>query len=254
MEELFKWKKQIKEAGKDKVEEMLDREEWDIENWPVWRCVRNIRYSGWYAAWNMYTLLPEANSAVRTFERFVEDFARLNETAFHKKFSYKFGDYLHEAAKTANTPQEFHAAVDQTFMIGYKRFTKYYHKHFMFIVAKNVKKMVAALVFDKLEKELVEGARELIEPLASSIPSPLDNLIDIYSIVTEVITENLDKLLNDAVGAIHPSLATALQAISALEPTRQQIWSVVLPPVVEEPKKDAASPPGSPAQSKKEGQ
>lgn len=245
VEEMFKWKKQIKEAGRDKVEEYLDKEEWDIDYWRIWRLNSNIRYSGWTAAWSMYQALPDAYSAVNVFEEFVEDFAKLNNRAFLEKFSYKFGDYLHEAAKTANTPEEFNAAVDQCFMIGYQRTVKYFNKHWMYIVVKNLKKALRAMFVDKIAKGLLEVSAALIEPLAAMIISPLDNLLDITSIVNKAIKDNIDNVLDETISSIHPSLARAVAEIQAQEPTDKQIWETEPPP--EEPKEAApVSPPGSP--------
>eukprot|EP01116_Phalansterium_solitarium_P017240 TRINITY_DN418_c0_g1_i2.p1 TRINITY_DN418_c0_g1~~TRINITY_DN418_c0_g1_i2.p1 ORF type:complete len:677 (+),score=310.54 TRINITY_DN418_c0_g1_i2:212-2242(+) len=242
VEEMIKWKKQIKENGKDKVEEYLDREEWDIDYWEVWRVNSKISWSGWSAAWNLYRLLPDAYTAVSVFEEFVRDFARLNKIAFKKKFSYKFGDYLHEAAKTCTTPEEFNAAVDQSFLIGYQRCVKYFNKHFMRIVVKNVKKALRALFVDKITKLLLEGASMVIDPLASMIVSPLDNLIEIGSIVDNAIKENMDNLLDETISSIHPSFAKAIGEIRALEPTEKQIWEVVMPPPGEETKKKEHNP------------
>lgn len=257
VEVLLKWKKQIKENGKDKVEEYLDREEWDIDYWEVWRLNSRISYTGWSAAWNLYRLLPDAYSAVSVFEEFVRDFAKLNKVAFKKKFSYKFGDYLHEEAKTCTTPEEFNAAVDRCFLIGYQRCVKYINKHFMRIVVKNVKACLRAMFIDKLTKMLLEGAAVVIDPLASMIVSPLDNLIEIGSIVDQAIRENMDNLLDETISAIHPSFAKAIAEINALEPTDKQIWETV-PPPKEEKKKDyaplgaqPASPPGSPEPERK---
>jgi len=244
LEKLFEWKKKVKEGGRDKVEESLDKEEWDIDYWHVWRMNSNIRYSGWCAAWNLYQALPDSYSAVRVFENFVEDFAKLNERTFLNKFSYKFGDYLHEAAKTATTPEAFNAAVDQCFMIGYQRAVKHFHKHWMFIVVTNMRKVFRALFVDKITKTLLEVSQAAIEPLAAMIISPLDNLLDINTIVTKAIRENMDRLLDETISSIHPSLERGIVAYNALEPTEKQIWETQ--PLPEEKEETPASPPGSP--------
>lgn len=247
LEKLFEWKKKVKEAGREKVEETLDREEWDIDYWQVWRMNSNIRYSGWCAAWNLYQALPDSYSAVRVFENFVEDFAKLNERTFLDKFSFKFGDYLHEAAKTASTPEEFNAAVDQCFMIGYQRAVKHFNKHWMFIVVTNLRKTFRALFVDKITKTLLEASQVAIEPLAAMIVSPLDNLLDINTIVTKAIRENMDNLLDETISSIHPSLARGIAAYNALEPTEKQVWSTEpLPEEKQEAVETPASPPGSP--------
>lgn len=251
VEELLKWKQKIKEAGREKVEETLDREEWDVDYWHVWRLNSNIRYSGWSAAWNLYNALPDAHPAVQTFEHFVEDFARLNNRAFLEKFSYKFGDYLHEAAKTASTPEQFNAAVDQCFMIGYQRAVKYFNKHWMWIVAENLKKAVRAMFIDKVTKGLLEVSQAAIDPLASLIVPPLDNLLDINSIVSKAIRENMENLLNETISSIHPSLARAIAEVNALEPTEKQIWDTEPLPEEKEEEEPAAAAPSSPPSSPK---
>jgi len=255
---MLKWKKQIKENGKDKVEEYLDREEWDISYWAVWRMNSRLSYSGWCAAWNLYRLLPDHYSAVNVFEDFVRDYCRMMKIAFHKKFSYKFGDYLHVAAKTCTTAEEFNAAVDQCFLIGYQRCIKYIHKHFMWIVVQNVKKALRAMFVDKITKVLLEGAAAVIDPLASMIVAPLDQLIEIGSIVDHAIRDNMNRLLDETISAIHPSFAKAIAEVNALEPTEKQIWDAKPPP--EKEKKEyaplgsqpPASPPGSPEAEKKQ--
>jgi len=91
---------------------------------------------------------------------------------------------------------------------------------------------------------LQEGAREALEPIAALIIPPFDNLLDIQSVVSSAIRENINRCLDETISSIHPSLAKAIAELNAQEPTERQVWDTVPPEKEEE--EDAVSPPSSP--------
>jgi len=212
--ELIKHKKTIKNSPIEKVEELLDSEEWDIDYWAIWRSNCNIKWAGWRTAWEMYYVLPSdaGNAAYDNFYKFTYKVAKINETAFKYKFSYKFGDYLSDRVKKGGvTAENWAKTVDECFLIGFHKALKYAAKQIQIVVTKRVKKLIAALVIDKIEKVLLEGAATVLEPIQSMIIAPMDQILDLGAMVTDVIKKTMNDVNEDIVSSFHPYLATVIE-------------------------------------------
>jgi len=208
--ELLRHKKKIKESPPEKVEELLDDEEWDISYWAIWRSNCNLKYAGWRTAYELYVSLPsECSALVNLYYRFIDSVAKINKRA-SKKFSYKFGDYLSDRAKTC-TPDNWAKTVDECFMIGYNKALKCARKYLLRKVIKYLQLAIRVMVINKLEKSILDTVGEAIKPVQELIIPPIDLLINLDAMVSDVISGTIDNCLLELVGSIHPALAERIQ-------------------------------------------
>jgi phage-related protein len=210
---LLQWKKKIKESPPEKVEELLDDEEWDIDYWKIWRSNVDLKYAGWRTAYELYYALPDSSCypIIYVFYDFVYDIARLNKKCFKKKFSYKWGDYLsHKAKNDPSAKENWGKTVDDCFMIGYERAMKCFWKEFPPMFVDYVKRVLRVLIVDKVQNKILETTKEALEPLAQLIVPPIDNLLDFMAMVEEIITTTMDNVLSDIVGGLHPFMKTII--------------------------------------------
>jgi hypothetical protein len=206
---MLNWKKKLKETPVEKVDDVLDDEEWDIDYWKIWRSNVDIKYSGWRTAYELYYVLPDSSCypLIYVFYDFVDDIAKLNKFCFKKKWSYRWGDYLSHKAKTDPSAKDNWAkTVDETFLVGYNKAIAHFWKEFPPMLVKYIKKLFRVLILDKIQAKILETTKEALDPLAQLIVSPIDNLLDFMGMVEEVITTALDNVLSDVVAGIHPFL------------------------------------------------
>jgi len=215
---MFYWKKKLKESPPADVEKILDEEEWDIPYWYIWRSDCNLSWEGWRVGHHLYDLLyPDGIEAWDLWYHYVGDIRKVNKHAL-KKLSWKFGDYLSHKAKTtpadqwAAAPDAWAKAVDECFLIGYERSMKTLQKHMWITTAKYTKKLVRKLVFNDIQKMILEGSKAVIEPIQALIIAPMDQLLDLEKLVVDVIKGVLGDALNEIVGSIHPNIKRGLEA------------------------------------------
>jgi len=215
---MFYWKKKLKESPPADVEKILDEEEWDIPYWYIWRSDCNLSWEGWRVGHHLYDILyPDGIEAWDLWYHFVGDVRKVNKHAL-KKLSWKFGDYLSHKAKTtpadqwAAAPDAWAKAVDESFLIGYERSLKALQKHMWITTAKYTKKLVRKLVFNDIQKMILEGSKAVIDPIQSLIIAPMDQLLDLEKLVVDVIKGVLGNALNEIVGSIHPNIKRGLEA------------------------------------------
>jgi len=213
---MFYWKKKLKESPPADVEKILDEEEWDIPYWYIWRSDCNLSWEGWRVGHELYNFLyPDGIEAWDLWYHYVGDVRTVNKHIL-KKFSWKFGDYLSHKAKAtpadawAANPDAWHKTIDECFHIGYERSLKSLRKHMWIVTAKYTRKLVAKLIFNDVQKMILEGSKAVIEPVQSLIVPPLDQLLDVEKLVVDVIKTVLGDALNECVGAIHPNIKQAL--------------------------------------------
>jgi len=186
----------------NELEELLDREESDV----LWR-----RWWTWYyyncEAWSLYYNVWRLNgigSSIYPIRKAALKFARIHFD-YDKKFSFKFGDALHNLAKTA-TPDNWKATVEECFMIGFNKANK--------MAFKKADKILRQLIIDffyesiagKIEKMIIGGMKEIISPLDRMIPDPINKILDLNTIVSESVQKALRESVQDLVvdGIINP--------------------------------------------------
>jgi len=217
---LLQHKKKIKESPPEKVEDLLDDEEWDIDYWRIWRSNVDIKYSGWRTAYELYYVLPDTSCypIIYVFYQFVDDCAKLNKQCFKKKWSYKWGDYLSDKCKNDPSAKEnWGKTVDDTFLIGYEKAKKHFWKQFSPMLVDYIKRLFRVLIVDKIQAKIIETTKDVLDPLNQLIVPPIDNLLDFNSMVEEVITTVLDDALTDIVGGLHPVLKKAVDEQRAFD-------------------------------------
>jgi len=188
----------------------LDDEEWDISYWAIWRSNRDLKYAGWRSAYQLYVTLPsECSQLVSVFYDFVNAIARVNKKSL-KKFSYKFGDYLSDRAKTCPA-DKWGECVDQCFMIGHNKAVKCGRKMLLRKVVKYLKIAIRVLLLNKVQKHLLDAISDALKPVQDLIIAPMNSLINLEAMVEDVISGTLDNVLQDLIGALHPALQKRIE-------------------------------------------
>jgi len=140
--------------------------------------------------------LQGIGSTIYPIRRYALKFAKIHYH-YDKKFSYKFGDYLHQMAKQA-TPENWKATVEECFMIGFRKANKMALKKARNIARRMVIDFIYEAIAGKIEALIIGGMREIISPLERAIPDPINKILDLNSIVTE----SVQKALRDVVEEI----------------------------------------------------
>jgi len=194
-----------KDGALVELERLLDNE----ESWVLWR-----RWWTWYyyncEAWSLYYnlwRLDGIGSAIYPIRKASLKYAKIHYK-YDKKFSFKFGDYLHKMAKDA-TPENWKTTVEDCFMIGYKKANQMALKESKKIGHRLVVDFIYESVAGKIEKMIVGGMKEIITPLESLIPNPINKLLDLNSIVAESVQKALRGAVEELVteNIINPFVA-----------------------------------------------
>jgi hypothetical protein len=186
----------------NELEELLDREESEVlwRRWWTWYYYNCEAWSLYYNVWR----LPGIGSSIYPIRKAALDYARLHYD-YDKKFSFKFGDHLHHLAKTA-TPENWKATVEEAFMIGFNKANKMFFKRAKKIMETLVIKFFYESIAGKIEKMIIGGMKEIINPLERAIPDPINKILDLNTVVSESVQKALKDSVKDLVleGIISP--------------------------------------------------
>jgi len=122
--ELLHHKKKIMESPRSEVENLLDREEYDTQ-WAIWWSHWSMYSDGWWFVWELSYFADLGASRYALYQT-AWDMVKISKKSL-KKFYIKFGDELHERAKTA-TDATYPAVVQASFLIGYQKSLKFMKK------------------------------------------------------------------------------------------------------------------------------
>jgi len=195
--------------GTAPVEDMLDREEASVlyrRWWPHW----DYRWAVWslyYQSWG----IPELSSTAYAFREYGLSYARLHKKVM-KKWAFAFGDHLHERAKTA-TPADWNEAVATSFVIGYQKAKEWFRPRALAILADFVNDFVYRMVGSKIESFALKAIDAVVSPLASAVPSPVNEVVEVEQIAHESVRDALHQMFQKVVA--DSILGPASQAWSA---------------------------------------
>jgi len=180
---------------RDQIEDCLDQEEsWLL--WDRWWTYWDYRYKAWslyYKTWG----ISELASVSLVVKKSAFDFAVLQKK-WIKKWSFRFGDHLHERAKTA-TPADWVPTVKACFAQGYKEANKFFKKRAFEILNEFVLSFFFAAIGVRVEEFMMTALKQIIEPLSKQVPKPLDEIVEIDTIVRESINKALKDSINKLV-------------------------------------------------------
>jgi len=174
------------------VESLLDREEYDTQ-WAIWWSHWSMYSDGWWFVWELSNYADLGSSRYALYQ-LAWDLVKISKKSL-KKFYIKFGDELHEKAKTA-TDATYAAAVQASFLIGYQKSLKFIKKHIKNLIRKTIINFFADAIKDTLFKEIVlPGAKLILDPLNSILVDPLDKLLDLEGMLTEFFYDQIDNIV-----------------------------------------------------------
>jgi len=191
-----------KNSALQDLEDYLDKEENEVlwRRWWTWYYYNCEAWSLYYNVWRLQGI----GSSIYPIRKAALKFARIHYD-YDKKFSYKFGDYLHNMAKTA-TVDNWKATVEECFMIGFQKANKMAFKRAEKILKRLIIDFFYESIAGKIEKMIIGGMKEIIGPLERSIPDPINKLLDLNTVVSESVQKALKDSVEELVveGIINP--------------------------------------------------
>jgi len=181
--------------GTAPIEDLLDREEARVL-WSRWWTHWEYRWAVWslyYQSWG----ITELSSTAWAFREHGLKYAKLHKKLM-KKFSFGFGDHLHEKAKTA-TSADFNAAVSGSFVQGYHQAVAWFRPRATAILAELVQDFVYRIVGSKVESFALKALDPVITPLASTVPSPINEVVEVEQIATDAVRDALHQIFRKIV-------------------------------------------------------
>jgi hypothetical protein len=185
--------------GPQGVEDILDRS----EGWIYWRSWW-VQYEYRDEIWKLYYLcygIPELCNFRYVFRSRGFQFARF-QRKFMRKWSYIFGDYLHEGAKTA-TPATWQNVVNSCFLIGYQKAVEWWKPKAQAFLVSLIHEWVYHFIGTKIEAFAIKALEPVVSALAATVPSPLNQVVEIEEIANESVVDALhqtvDKLVVDTI-------------------------------------------------------
>jgi len=180
---------------REKVEDILDQE----ESWLMWRrwwVYWDYRWKAWsiyYFSWGMRELSTVAKVLRETSFEYA-----IVQKKWIKKWSFRFGDHLHERAKTA-TDETWSATVRECFGIGYREANDFLKKRAYHIFTNLVREFFYAAIGVKVQAEIMKLLALALEEASKMIPSPIDEILDINTITEEAVEEALKEQITSQV-------------------------------------------------------
>jgi len=181
--------------GTAPIEDLLDREEARVL-WSRWWAHWEYRWAVWslyYQSWG----ISELSSTRWAFRDYGLKYARLHKKVM-KKWSFAFGDHLHEKAKTA-TGADFNAAVSDSFVIGYKKALEWFRPKALAILLDFVNDFVYRMVGDKVESFALKAIDPIVQPLAKTVPSPASEVVEVEQIAIDSVKDALHQMFEKIV-------------------------------------------------------
>jgi hypothetical protein len=191
------------------IEHKLDWEEWEAL-WKIRWKGYGIRSAGRSLWWDLSTLLVDLGPVPDIFWELSKDIQKYLHHRPLKKFSWKFGDYLHGALINPADTREWKVKVNESFIIGYQRALKCARKQLGIVLLRYASEFVKKPVLGPIEKEIIPKIEDVIKPLESLIPEPLAEILDISGMVTssiiETISEACDRIVSEQVPVVSEEL------------------------------------------------
>lgn len=182
-------------ANKAEIEDLLDRE----EGWVMWRNWWT-HYDYRHACWSIYYMswgIPELSSTAWALRSHGFKYAKLHKK-FMKKWSFTFGDYVHEGAKTA-TAATWANVVTTSFVTGYTKALEWFQPRALAILADFIQDFVYRMVGTKIESFALKAIDTVVQPLAATIPSPLNEVVDVEQTAAEAVRDALHQIVEKMV-------------------------------------------------------
>jgi len=187
--------------GTDEVEDLLDRE----ESWLMWRrwwTYWDYRYKAWSIYYNTWGI-SELVCVSRVAQEHAFKFAVLQKK-WIKRWSYRFGDHLHERAKKAN-PGNWKETVKTCFALGYQEANQFFMAKSYALLHSLLRQFFFAAIGVKVEEFIMKALKPVIEPLSKAVPAPINEVLEVETLTRESInkalTDAIDKLVDQAIVA-----------------------------------------------------
>jgi hypothetical protein len=184
---------------REKVEDILDQE----ESWLLWRRYWTYWDYRW-KAWSIYYFsyaIPELSVLSKILRKNAFKFAHIHKK-WIKKWSFRFGDHLHEKAKVA-TAQSWKEDIHVAFAAGYTEANNYFKSKVSGILHKMVNDFFFSAIGIKVEEAIMKGLEVVITPIQNEIPSPIDEILDLDTLARECINtslrQNVTRIVDNAI-------------------------------------------------------
>jgi len=180
---------------REKVEDILDQE----ESWLMWRrwwTYWDYRWKAWsiyYFSWGV----PELSTIAHVLRETSFQYA-IVQKKWIKKWSFRFGDHLHERAKTA-TPETWRNTVRHCFGIGYREANDFLRKRAYDIFTNLVRQFFFAAIGVKVQDVVMKLLTPALDEASKLIPAPINEILDIHTITVEAIDEALNEQITSQV-------------------------------------------------------
>jgi len=184
---------------KKKVEDILDNE----ESWLLWRrywVYWDYRWKAWSIYWYSYAV-PELSVLSKVLRKHAFKFAIIHKK-WIKRWSFRFGDHLHEKAKVA-TEASWQNDIRESFAKGYLEANHYFKAQISPILHKMVIDFFFSAIGLKVEDMVMKTLEHLLDPLQKDIPSPIDSILDVNTLARECIhtalKQNVIRIVDNAI-------------------------------------------------------
>jgi len=182
-----------------KVEDILDQE----ESWLLWRRYWTYWDYRW-KAWSIYYFAygsPELSVLSKILRKNAFKFAVIHKK-WIKRWSFRFGDHLHEKAKVA-TAATWKNDIRVSFANGYLEANQYFKAQVSPILHKMVIDFFFSAIGVKVEALIMKALEPVLDPIQKEIPSPIDEILDVDTLSRECINaslrQNVTRIVDNAI-------------------------------------------------------
>jgi len=184
---------------KEKVEDILDQE----ESWLLWRrywTYWDYRWKAWSIYYASYAI-PELSVISKILRKNAFKFAVIHKK-WIKRWSFRFGDHLHEKAKVA-TAASWKEDIHVAFGAGYTEANHYFKSQVGDILHKMVIDFFFSSIGVKVEEAVMKALENVLTPIQNEIPSPIDEILDLDTLARECINtslrQNVTRIVDNAI-------------------------------------------------------
>jgi len=204
-------KERILKGGPQDAERNMDWEEWEVD-WRSRWAGYDIRWYGRSLYYELWCLSDELAPIAQVVLDFSVDYSEIHYKAM-KKFSFKFGDYLHGALEDKEDKRPFPEQVNSAMIIGYERSVKCTKKYGAISIHKHVRALIKTPIVGPIEKMITPLIEAVTKPLDSAIPSPGDQILNVESMVSscinKVIEDVVDQILDEQEAELSQEMVAA---------------------------------------------
>jgi hypothetical protein len=172
---------------KERVEDILDQEESYLlwrRYWTYW----DYRWKAWSIYYFSYSM-PELSPISKILQKNAFKFAVIHKK-WIKRWSFRFGDHLHERAKKA-TSNSWKEDIRISFSNGYNEANQFFKNKVGEILHKMVIDFFFSAIGLKVEATVMKALEVVLEPIQKEIPSPIDEILDLDTLCRECINASL---------------------------------------------------------------